>query len=94
MWQTSLDGAGIHVFHAVFPYCANNCSLLGRNAIVVGFVMQTDEQVDISGTAALHLPAFSTPRFSGVCGSAVLSVPLCSSVPLIDLGTASAFALC
>lgn len=35
IWQTSLDGAAIHIFHAAF--LQNNCSLLGRNAIIVGF---------------------------------------------------------
>lgn len=33
--------------------------------------MQMDLQLNVKGTAALHLPAFSTAHFSGVCGSAV-----------------------
>ena len=41
--------------------------------LLLGLVMQTDLQLDVKGTAALPLPAFSTAQFSGVGGSAVLS---------------------
>lgn len=41
--------------------------------LLLGLVMQRDLQLDVKGTAALHLPAFSTAQFGGVCGSAVFS---------------------
>lgn len=37
LWMTSLDGAGIRIFHTVLPQCANKCSLLGINDNILGF---------------------------------------------------------